>query len=56
MRSGQGNKTSSEGVRSYTGERKDDKMHGYGVLTWANDKRYEGNFKNGLREGKGSFT
>ena len=31
-------------------------MHGVGVLTWKDGKRYEGEFANDKREGEGTFT
>ena len=31
-------------------------MHGYGILTWKDGKRYEGDFFNDKREGHGKFT
>lgn len=34
-----------------------DKKEGYGVLTWPNGiKKYEGEWKNDLYEGKGKYT
>lgn len=31
-------------------------MHGHGVLVWKDGKKYEGEFVNDKREGKGTFT
>ena len=31
-------------------------MHGYGILIWKDGKKYEGEFVNDKREGRGSFT
>jgi hypothetical protein len=31
-------------------------MHGYGLLTWKDGKKYEGYFVNDKREGQGKFT
>ncbi len=37
----------------YTGEMKDGKKHGYGVLMWADGGRYEGEWKDGKEHGHG---
>jgi hypothetical protein len=31
-------------------------MHGHGLLVWKDGKKYEGEFVNDKREGKGTFT
>jgi hypothetical protein len=31
-------------------------MHGFGLLIWKDGKKYEGEFVNDKREGKGTFT
>ena len=36
------------------GEFKDDKCHGYGVYLEKNGDKYEGDWKNGLKHGKGN--
>ena len=38
---------------SYEGEVWDNQKHGYGILRMRNGTRYEGNWKNGKREGFG---
>lgn len=38
------------------GEFFDDKVEGYAVKTWSNGSRYEGDWRNGKEDGKGSFT
>lgn len=40
----------------YEGSFRDDKLSGYGVITYANGDRYEGNFENSQKHGKGKFT
>ncbi|MEM7706715.1 MAG: C13 family peptidase [Pseudomonadota bacterium] len=40
----------------YDGELGDNRLHGQGVLVWANGDRYEGGFKNGLMHGEGQFA
>lgn len=32
-----------------------DKKHGYGVYTWADGRRYEGNWSNGKQHGEGKY-
>jgi hypothetical protein len=39
----------------YTGTLKNSKMHGKGTYTWANGDTYEGQFSNGVIEGKGTI-
>ena len=43
-----------EGV--YEGAMRDGKMHGRGVLDWANGFRYEGELRDGKQHGQGTFT
>ena len=39
----------------YSGEWKDGKRHGYGVLIFSNGDKYEGEWERNLRQGNGSF-
>lgn len=39
----------------YDGKLKSEKFNGKGILTWANNEVYKGDFKNGFMEGSGSF-
>ena len=42
-------------LEEYTGEFKENKMHGKGKYVWSNGKIYDGNWKDGLMEGQGEF-
>ena len=35
----------------YDGEWKNDLRHGFGVLTWPDGRKYEGDYKEGLKDG-----
>ena len=37
------------------GEWYEDKQHGYGIETWMDDAKYEGNYDNGRKHGIGTF-
>jgi len=39
----------------YSGQWKDNKMHGRGVFTWPDGKKYEGEYLNDQRDGFGIF-
>lgn len=39
----------------YAGKWFDSKMQGYGTYTWKNGNKYEGFYKNGLRNGQGKM-
>ncbi|XP_076578022.1 MORN repeat-containing protein 2 [Chaetodon auriga] len=55
MRSGAGKHTSAGGV-IYTGEWREDKMHGRGTLQHPSGALYEGEFKNNMYDGMGAYT
>ena len=40
---------------NYTGALLDGKFDGRGILEYANKERYEGEFKNGMKHGKGKY-
>jgi len=40
----------------YVGEKKDDKRHGQGILTFSDGSKYKGEFKEGERTGQGTLT
>ena len=42
--------------RTYTGQFKDGKMHGSGVLVWEHGTRFEGTFVDGKAEGSGILS
>merc|ERR1711981_1179627 len=44
------------GRMSYDGDWKNKAAHGYGVMKWQNGDRYEGDWVEGLRQGKGKYT
>ena len=41
---------------TYTGEWKDNSLHGHGTLTFPNGDKYVGEFKEGKQHGQGTFT
>merc|ERR1711992_316239 len=41
---------------TYDGDWKNKAAHGYGVMKWQNGDRYEGDWVEGLRQGKGMYT
>jgi hypothetical protein len=43
------------GGKVYDGEWKNNKMNGKGTLTWADGKKYEGNFVEDKRDGHGKL-
>lgn len=43
------------GESTYDGELLNGKYHGFGTMKWTDGKKYVGEFKNGLRNGKGTF-
>ena len=43
-------------IKSYYGEYKDGLYHGYGVLEYLGDEKYEGEFLNGIPRGRGKLT
>merc|ERR1712083_98609 len=45
-----------DGRLMYDGEWKNKVAHGYGVMRWQNGDRYEGDWSDGLRQGKGKYT
>jgi len=45
-----------DGRLMYDGEWKNKAAHGYGVMRWQNGDRYEGDWSDGLRQGKGKYT
>jgi len=45
-----------DGRLCYDGEWKNKAAHGYGVMKWQNGDRYEGDWAEGLRQGKGKYT
>ncbi len=42
-------------VEKYNGEWRDGKRHGFGKTTWATEDYYEGEYKNDIRNGKGTL-
>ena len=40
----------------YVGELKNEKPHGQGSITYENGESYEGEWKDGLKDGKGTLT
>merc|ERR1711936_1469283 len=44
------------GRMTYDGDWKNKAAHGYGVMKWQNGDRYEGDWVEGLRQGKGKYT
>ena len=40
----------------YVGQWYRQKKHGHGLITWKNNKKYEGEFKDDLANGQGKFT
>ncbi len=42
-------------VGTYSGEIKDGKPHGKGILTYEDGEKYSGDWINGMREGKGTL-
>jgi len=44
-----------DGRLAYDGEWKNKSAHGYGVMKWQNGDRYEGDWAEGLRHGKGKY-
>jgi len=44
------------GRMCYDGEWKNKAAHGYGVMKWQNGDRYEGDWIDGIRQGKGCYT
>jgi len=55
IRDGYGSMTYSDGVSSYIGYYKNNEKHGYGKYKFKNEYTYEGEFKNGIKCGKGKF-
>jgi hypothetical protein len=45
-----------EDIESYSGDKKNNKYHGKGVLKFKNDEKYEGQFLNGQFYGFGTYT
>merc|ERR1712129_648781 len=41
---------------SYDGAFENDTFHGEGVFKWGDGRKYEGQWKGGLMDGKGTFT
>lgn len=39
----------------YNGEWKDNKIHGKGIMEWLGSRKYDGEFKVGMRDGHGKF-
>ena len=54
MKDGQGTYTTGHG--DYTGEWKNNKMHGQGTKNFSNGDKYVGEWKNDKRYGKGTHT
>ncbi|MEJ0101903.1 MAG: hypothetical protein WDO19_04765 [Bacteroidota bacterium] len=49
--------TDTDGTRyTYTGDKKNNKPDGDGKAVFKNGSEYDGEWVNGLREGKGTFT
>jgi len=46
----------AQGVDLYTGQFREGLPHGKGIYTWANGTYYEGEWKYGLKEGKGKIV
>lgn len=47
--------THPNGVESYDGEWKEDKMEGYGIYHYSNGEVYEGNWLNNMHHGQGTY-
>eukprot|EP01101_Sappina_pedata_P003226 TRINITY_DN1344_c0_g1_i1.p1 TRINITY_DN1344_c0_g1~~TRINITY_DN1344_c0_g1_i1.p1 ORF type:complete len:974 (-),score=262.23 TRINITY_DN1344_c0_g1_i1:154-3075(-) len=54
-KSGEGNMIFKDGRRLY-GKYLDNKIHGSGIMTYFDGSKYEGEFQNDKREGRGTFT
>ena len=54
--SGEGRLVFRSGEGVYDGAMQDGKMHGSGVLDWANGFRYEGELRDGKQHGHGTLT
>lgn len=48
--------TSHSKDKKYSGDLKDDVPHGYGTMTYPDGAIYEGEWENGMRSGKGTYT
>ena len=51
-----GIQTWKDGTVTYTGQKVNGKIHGYGKQEFASGEVYEGDFENGIREGNGTYT
>eukprot|EP01119_Soliformovum_irregulare_P014752 TRINITY_DN4054_c0_g1_i5.p1 TRINITY_DN4054_c0_g1~~TRINITY_DN4054_c0_g1_i5.p1 ORF type:complete len:1203 (+),score=435.14 TRINITY_DN4054_c0_g1_i5:693-4301(+) len=55
-RQGNGSQRSQANEYTYSGDWNNDKFHGYAVVKYGNELRYEGTWENGFPVGKGTMT